>query len=121
MSDGAELLRGHVERFNAGVRGGDFGPMLGAFAEDAELVFEGVPVGPFRGRDAIAGAYRTQPPDDEVLLLDEREEAAEVVAGYAWSSEPGVQAGEMRLTHDGATIRRLVVTFEARRARSAAE
>jgi steroid Delta-isomerase len=112
VSDGAQLLRGHVERFNAGVRSGDFGPMLAAFAEDAELVFEGVPVGPFLGRDAITAAYRAQPPDDEVLLLDEREEAAEVVAGYAWSDKPGVRAGEMRLTHDGATIRRLMVTFD---------
>jgi hypothetical protein len=92
LSEGPRLLHEHVERFNAGVRSGDFGPMLAAFAEDAELVFEGVPVGPFRGREAIAKAYRTQPPDDEVLLLDEREEAAEVVAGYAWSSEPGVRA-----------------------------
>jgi steroid delta-isomerase len=112
VSDGSELLREHVERFNAGVRSGDFGPMLAAFAEGAELVFEGIPVGPFRGREAIAEAYRAQPPDDEVLLLDAREEAAEVVAGYAWSREPAVRAGEMRLSHDGATIRRLVVTFE---------
>jgi steroid Delta-isomerase len=112
VSDGPELLREHVERFNAGVRSGDFAPMLAAFAEDAELVFEGVPVGPFLGREAIAEAYRTQPPDDEVVLLDAREEAAEVVAGYAWSSEPRVRSGEMRLAHDGATIRRLVVTFD---------
>jgi steroid Delta-isomerase len=112
VSDRPQLLREHVERFNAGVRGGDFGPMLAAFDDEAELVFEGVPVGPFRGRAAIAEAYRTQPPDDEVLLLDLREEAAEVVAGYAWSSHPGVRAGEMRLAHDGATIRRLVVAFE---------
>jgi hypothetical protein len=26
MSDGARVLRKHVERFNSGVRSGDFGP-----------------------------------------------------------------------------------------------
>jgi steroid delta-isomerase len=112
VSNGPQLLRDHVERFNSGVRSGDFEPMLAAFAADAELVFEGVPVGPFRGRDAIAEAYRTQPPDDEVLLLDAHEEADEIVAGYAWSINPQARSGELRLTHDGATIRRLVVTFE---------
>ena len=33
------LLDEHVERFNAGVRSGDFGPMVAAFADDGELVF----------------------------------------------------------------------------------
>ena len=42
MSD--ELDR-HVERFNEGVRTGDFDPMLDRFADDAELVFQGVPAG----------------------------------------------------------------------------
>ena len=43
--------------------------MLDGFTEDAELL-EGIPVGPFRGREAIAAAYRAQPPDDEIELLD---------------------------------------------------
>ena len=51
-----ELLRSHVERFNEGVRSGDYGPMLEQFADDAELAFEGVSVGPFRGKTAIAQA-----------------------------------------------------------------
>jgi hypothetical protein len=111
VSDGPRLLREHVELFNAGVWSGDFGPMLAAFAEDAELVFEGVPVGPFHGREAIAEAYEKQPPDDEVLLLDTREEGGEVVAGYAWSRQPDVRAGEMHLTRQGGRIARLLVTL----------
>jgi RimJ/RimL family protein N-acetyltransferase len=109
---GLGLLADHVERFNAGVRSGDFGPMLEAFAEDAEMAFEGVPVGPFRGRDAIAAAYRERPPDDEVEVLDAREEGPLVVAAYAWRAEPGVRAGELRLTREGDRIRGLVVTFD---------
>lgn len=62
MLAGQALLADHVARFNAGVRSGDFGPMVDGFTEDGELVFEGIPVGPFRGREAIASAYRTQAP-----------------------------------------------------------
>src|SRR6266480_5308072 len=55
-----EVLESHVERFNEGVRTGDFSRMLEQFTEDAELAFEGVPVGPFRGKPAIERAYAEQ-------------------------------------------------------------
>jgi RimJ/RimL family protein N-acetyltransferase len=106
-----ELFYDHVARFNDGVRSGDFGPMLEWFAEDADLAFEGVPVGPFRGREEIAAAYRDQPPDDEIRVLDAEERDGVVVARYAWLREPEVAAGEMRMTCDGDRIDRLVVTF----------
>ena len=64
------LLEEHVERFNAGVRSGDFGPMVAAFAEDAELVFEGILVGPFAGREAIGEAYAAQPPAGRTSFRD---------------------------------------------------
>ncbi|HEX6663901.1 MAG TPA: nuclear transport factor 2 family protein [Gaiellaceae bacterium] len=69
----SELMREHVARFNAAVESGDWAPMLEQFADDAELEFRGLPVGPFSGRDAIAAAYADQPPDDMVRLLEERE------------------------------------------------
>jgi steroid delta-isomerase len=104
------LLEEHVERFNQGVRSGDFGPMVAEFAEDAELHFEGVPVGPFVGRDAIDAAYREQPPDDEVEILGSEERDGVIVARYAWLRD-GRQAGEMRLTPRDGQIGKLVVTF----------
>jgi steroid delta-isomerase len=106
------MLDEHVERFNAGVRTGDFAPMLENFADDAEMAFEGVPVGPFIGREAIAEAYRERPPDDELDVLDVRRDDDTFVAGYAWRREPDVRAGELRLTVDGKRITRLVVTFD---------
>jgi steroid delta-isomerase len=106
------ILEDHVERFNTGVRTGDFEPMLENFADDATMAFEGVPVGPFAGREAIARAYRDQPPDDELDVLDERREGDTVIAGYAWRREPERRAGELRLTVDGGRISRLVVTFD---------
>ena len=105
------LLEEHVERFNQGVRSGDFTPMVAAFAEDAELHFEGVPVGPFIGRDAIDAAYREQPPDDEVEILGSEVRDGVIVARYAWLREEGRQAGEMRLTPRDGQIEKLVVTF----------
>jgi RimJ/RimL family protein N-acetyltransferase len=109
---GLELLHDHVMRFNECVRTGDFGPMLERLTEDAVLEFEGVPVGPFRGRAAITAAYRDRPPDDEVRVLAAEERAhGLVVARYAWAKEPEASAGEMRITRDGARIARLVVTF----------
>ena len=107
-----QALRERVERFNAAVRSGDFGAMLAHYDDDAELVFVGVPVGPFHGRDAIADAYLVQPPDDEILLLDEREEGGELVGGYAWRRDPDVRAGELRLTVEDGRTKRLVVTFD---------
>ena len=106
------LLDEHVRRFNAAVRSGDFAPMLENFADDATMMFEGIPVGPFAGRDAIAEAYREQPPDDELDVLDVRRDGDTIVAGYAWRRDPDVRAGELRLTVDGERITRLVVTFE---------
>jgi uncharacterized protein with PIN domain/sulfur carrier protein ThiS len=110
--DGKQLLERHVDAFNEGVRTGDFGPMLAGFTHDAELAFEGVPAGPFLGRDAIAKAYRSRPPDDEVRILAVDDRGAEVVARYAWSRQPDRAAGDMRLSLHGDGIARLVVTFD---------
>ena len=105
MKPGVSLLEEHVRRFNAGVRSGDFGPMVAAFSDDAELVFEGIPVGPFSGRDAIAAAYGAQPPDDEIVLLDGD-------GTYAWAKEPEVPAGQMFLTERDGEIARLLIRYD---------
>ena len=106
------VLHDHVERFNAGVRSGDFGPMLENFRDDAEMEFRGIPVGPFAGKDAIAAAYREQPPDDELRVLEQREADGGVEARYAWLADPDVPAGELLLTVESGLIRKLVVTFD---------
>jgi drug/metabolite transporter (DMT)-like permease len=108
----AGLLDEHIERFNAGVRTGDWEPMVGGFTEDAEMEFRGVPVGPFVGRDAIAAAYREQPPDDELRVLEQRQGEGRIEARYAWLAEPHVAAGEMFLIPEEDVIRKLVVTFD---------
>jgi hypothetical protein len=107
-----QLLNQHVDRFNQAVRTGDWETMTAHFTDDGELRFEGVPAGPFEGRDAITDAYREQPPDDEVRILDSDQVGDETIAGYSWAADPQKRAGEMRLTERDGRIARLVVTFD---------
>jgi hypothetical protein len=103
------LLSDYVERFNDGARTGEWAPMLELLAPDAELEFVGIPVGPFLGRDAVGEAYRTQPPDDELVLLDPRGEHGAV---YAWAREPERAAGELHLEERDGLVTRIRVLYE---------
>jgi hypothetical protein len=103
------LLEEYVERFNAGVRSGDWAPMVELLAPDAALEFEGIPVGPFAGRDLIGETYRDQPPDDEIVLLDRLGESSAV---YAWAGEPTRPAGELHLEERNGSIVRIRVLYE---------
>lgn len=111
-ADPTAVLDAHVRCFSEAVRTGEYDEMVQGFAADAEMAFEGVPVGPFVGRDAIAEAYAAQPPTDEVRLLGEpRVDGNTVESDYAWAAE-GRRAGRMILTARDGSIERLVVTFE---------
>jgi hypothetical protein len=106
------FLERHVAIFNACVRSGDFEPLVALFADDATLEFEGVPAGPFHGRDAIATAYSAQPPTDTMQVLAVRvEDDGTVVEPFSWSAAGGARSGEMRLVVADGLIRRLVVAF----------
>lgn len=110
--DGATqtLLREHVRRFNEAVADGDFGPLVELFADDAELAFANLPIGPFVGRDAIAAAYAAQPPDDGLDVLSVAEEPdGVVVEHFAWHRGG---SGTMRIALAGGRIARLVVAFD---------
>ena len=103
------LLLEYVERFNSGVRSGEWEPMLELLDPNAELEFVGIPVGPFAGREAIGEAYRVQPPDDELVLLDRIDELRAV---YAWAKEPERPAGEVHLEERDGVIVRIRVLYE---------
>ena len=109
---GTALLHDYAMTHNECVRTGDWEPLREWFTEDAELAFEGVPVGPFAGRDEIAAAYRERPPDDEVLIFGVDEEEGRVIARYGWLREPAKQAGRMLVTPRDGKLTKLVVTFE---------
>jgi RimJ/RimL family protein N-acetyltransferase len=106
------LVHDYVMVHNECVRTGDWEPLAQWFTDDAELAFDGVPVGPFKGRDEIARAYSERPPDDEVVIFGVDHEDRRVVARYGWLREPGKVAGRMLATPRDGKISRLVVTFE---------
>jgi steroid Delta-isomerase len=111
MAEHEQLLRTHTALFNQGVRSGDFGPMLAQFADDAELVFEGIPVGPFKGKPAIDAAYRAQPPTDEIEILCAGEQGGDLVITYAWRGAPTQPAGTMIITPEAGKIARLTIVY----------
>jgi steroid Delta-isomerase len=110
---GTDLVEAHVRAFNHGVRHGDWEPMLRRFADDATVRFEGVPVGPYEGLDAIRRAYREAPPDDEIRLLgiqdEERDESHVVTAAFAWMRGG---TGRMVLELEAGLIRTLTIAFD---------
>jgi hypothetical protein len=110
---GIELVHDYVTVHNECVRTGDWQQLPAWFTEDAQLDFDGLPVGPFNGRDEIAAAYRERPPDDEVVIFDVEEDERTVVARYGWLREPAKQAGRMIVTPRNEKIGELVVTFES--------
>ena len=109
-----EILNRHVKLFNDGVRTGNFGPMTSHLVDNAEMIFEGIPVGPFKGRRAIEQAYSMQPPDDEIVVLNVREEPGRNVikCEYAWSKKPKIRAGDLTLTSRGDMIGKLAMRYE---------
>lgn len=74
------------------------------------LEFEGIPIAPFAGRDAIVAAYSERPPDDEVRVVEVLENDDEVVAAYSWQAAPGKPAGSIRLRLADGCIAALQVT-----------
>ena len=102
----------YIEAHNAAVRSGEWEAFSRWFTDGAEVRFEGVPVGPFRGRDEIRAAYESRPPDDEVEVRNVRSEGDRTVADYGWMADEGVRAGELRVTWGDELIRELVITFE---------
>jgi steroid delta-isomerase len=102
----------YIASHNAAVRSGDWSAFGEWFTDDAEVRFEGVPVGPFRGRDQIRAAYESRPPDDEVEVRNVRTDGNRTVADYGWAADEGARAGELRLTWDADRISELVITFE---------
>lgn len=108
-----DLLSAHVDRFNSAVVSGIFDEMVAQFSDDAVMTFEGMPVGPFRGREEIAGAYRAKPPDDQLVLLEVLNDGPDSLeVSYAWSIAPDHRAGTMMIERRGDLITRLVVRFE---------
>ncbi len=111
MVDGEQVER-HVAAFGDAVAAGGWEAFSQRFAEDAEMVFVGVPAGPFVGRAAIAAAYAADPPGEPLALTGAVTlDGDEAVAPFRWVESGGT--GTMRLRFDAAgLVGRLVVAFD---------
>ena len=95
----------HIDRFNAAVVGGDWSAFLAALHPDAVMTFVGPPVGPFVGRDAIAEAYSTNPPDDTMRVLTVEGD----VIYFEWSRGG---TGTLTIQRNGDLITSLLIRFD---------
>ena len=93
-----EVLIRHVRAVNATSRGEGADDLGAGITEDCVMRFEGIPVGPFEGREAVIAAYAQSPPGSEILVLDAALGPDGIAATYAWSHNPAKPAGRLTLT-----------------------
>lgn len=107
-----QLLVEHELAFNASVASGEFGPLVALFAPDGGASLQGVPVGPFVGRAAIAAAYDERPPDDTLVVRARRlDPDGAICETFSWSSDGDAASGEMLVRVADGRIAELVVRF----------
>jgi steroid Delta-isomerase len=102
--------RAHIARFNAAVTSGDWTHFMATFAPDAVMTFDGPPVGPFIGREAIAEAYQTNPPTETMETLSVRETDGVDHLRFRWSSGA---TGTVTIHRRNALITHLAIAFDA--------
>ncbi|GLZ00596.1 nuclear transport factor 2 family protein [Actinoplanes sp. NBRC 103695] len=101
--------RAHIDRFNAAVLSGDWSELVATLHPDAVMAFDGPPVGPFAGRDAIAEAYAANPPDDTMRVLAVRVDGGTEVVAFAWSRGG---TGSLEIRRRAGLITGLLVRFD---------
>jgi hypothetical protein len=103
------MLERHVELFNEAVRSGDFTEFVKGFAEDAVMRFDGVPVGPARGRAEVAEAYLNSPPTDTMALMGFEPVGDDAVrAQFEWDAGG---SGQLFLRWVDGEVAELVIAF----------
>ena len=101
--------RAHIERFNAAVRSGDWDEFVATLDPAAVMTFDGVPVGPFVGRETIAEAYATNPPTDTMAIHKIETEGGAEIVRFGWSRGG---AGTLTIRRGPGGITELAVSFE---------
>ena len=90
----------HCRLFNEAVRSGSLDTFTATFTPDAVMRFEGVPTGPYNGRDAIAAAYAASPPASTMTVASVASAGNTDVVRFTWDDGRG--GGTLRVRwHDG--------------------
>jgi ketosteroid isomerase-like protein len=111
--DLTEAVREHERLFNEAVRAGDFTDFMKTFTEGAVMSFDDMPhgqqFGPFMGREAIAEAYATRPPDDTMTIWSVEEVSADTAdARFDWDAGGG---GAMRVKWQDGLVAGMTISF----------
>jgi steroid Delta-isomerase len=109
VTDLLRALADHVAAFNQAVDAGSFDAFVERFAADAEMVFVNVPIGPFRGREAIRAAYLQSPPDDTMTVVAAAARDGGIEAAFRWSSGG---TGSMFLRWADGLVTQLEIRFD---------
>jgi hypothetical protein len=99
----------HIDRFNTAVSTGDWSTVLATLHPDAVMTFVGPPVGPFVGRDAIAEAYATNPPNDTMRALEVSSDGQADIIHFEWSRGG---TGTLTIHRDAYQITSLLIRFD---------
>jgi hypothetical protein len=110
MSITRETLERYLKVHNAAIDTGDFKPIVGLFADDAELRFVGIDFGPFHGHDEIEQAFFQRPPQLKLVLSSVTVDGAKATAVYAAAVKPEVRAGTLVVTVAEGKIQRLTIS-----------
>ena len=110
MADVTDSVEEHFRLFNVAVRSRDWTAFLATFAPDAVMRFDGVPVGPYAGRDQIARAYAERPPSDTMSRVSDTRHGDQDAVRFAWDAGGG---GTLCVTWRDGAIADLTVTFDA--------
>lgn len=108
--DLTEAVREHEAIFNEAVRAGDFEAFVATFAEEGKMAFDGVPIGPFKGRHKIAAAYAAQPPTDTMSIWSIEEIADDTAfARFDWDNGG---SGSMQVRWRDGEVIDLTISYE---------
>jgi steroid Delta-isomerase len=110
MAGMTDRIEEHFRLFNEAVRSRDYAAFVATFTPDAVMSFEGVPVGPYTGREQIARAYAEQPPSDTMICQFVARDGDHDVVRFAWDAGG---SGTMGVTWRDGEVAGLVVAFDA--------
>jgi hypothetical protein len=108
--DVSKIVRQYISLHNAGVRTGDFSPLIALFASDGEMTFEFGSLGTLRSRAEIERAFRISPPTDTLILGVQRTDSGSLSFDYAWHSSPNERSGTLTFILTGDGIARLTIS-----------
>jgi steroid Delta-isomerase len=103
-------VTGHSRLFNQAVRSGSWDTFTATFTPDAVMRFEGVPTGPYEGRDAIAAFYAGSPPTSTMTVASVASTGNTDVVRFTWDDGRG--GGTLRARWQDGQVADVTVTLQ---------